>query len=488
VALEYTLKYNCGPVAQMFHADRTSRVKLLIGPFGTGKTTSAAYDMIDCASQFVVPTRGKRRSRFAVVRNTYPELRDTTIKTFLDWFPPLYFGKYNSSNKTYLLNYEDREIELIFKALDSPQDVRDLLSLELTGAHVDEAREIHQTVVKGLLGRIGRFPSMKDTDGVNPFIFPPQVLLTTNYPSSEHWLHRDFVSKPIEGYRIYEQTQEENKHNLRPNYYEDLEKDYADRTDLLKTLVRGEWGVTVKGKQVYPEFNRSYHVSKHSLVPEYPVEVIRGWDNTGLCPAINLSYLSATGQWCIFKEFCFDDTGIMDATEAMLIWCAQNLPPGCKFVDYGDPAGKNRDATKQSPVDYIRAKGEEYQIDIFMIDGIQTFKTRREAVANRLSKNINGKPALIIDPSCVRIIDGFDGGYAYPEIGNSGTFKTEPAKNEYSHIADSVQYPATRLFASGSTTSPKKPLGGYFQNEDEDDDYSYNGFDQVSGRNSVTGY
>lgn len=442
----YDLTYNCGPIARKFHADKISRAKLLIGPFGTGKTSSAAYDIIELQSKRVLPTKGALRSRFAVIRNTYPELRDTTIKTFLDWFPPGVFGRYNSTDKTYYIKYDGREIEILFKALDSPQDVRDLLSLELTGAHADEAREIHEDVFKGVLGRVGRFPSLKDTNGANPFINPPQVILTTNYPSTEHWLHRDFVSNPVNGYQIYEQTQEENKHNLRPGYYEDLERDYSNRLDLLKTLVRGEWGVTVRGKLVYPEFHRSTHVPKYSLLPQKATEIITGWDNTGLSPAILLSYLANTGQWLVFKEFCFADTGIKDATEAMILWCNSNLPKGCKYRHIGDPAGRTRDATKQSPSDYISSKGLEYGWSIRIQDGIQTFKIRRESVATRLTKMINSEPALLIDPSCTRLIDGFDGGYSYKEIANTGVYQTEPQKNEYSHIHDALQYPATRIF------------------------------------------
>jgi len=442
----YDLVYECGPVAQNFHADKTSRVKLLIGPFGTGKTSTCSYDIIEMQSDRVVPIRGIRRSRFAVVRNTYPELKDTTIKTYFDWFPEHVFGVYSKTEKKYTLKYDGKEIEILFRALDNPDDVKNLLSLELTGAHIDESREIHEDIIKVLLGRVGRYPSMKDTGGVNPFISPPQVILSSNYPSTEHWMYRDFVKDPVDGYAIYEQGQLENKHNLRPNYYEDLERDYANRPDLLRTLVRGTWGVTVKGKQVYPEFNREIHVSKFPLMPKTAVPIVRGWDNTGLSPAINLSYLNATGQWCIFKEFPFEDTGIMDATEAVILWANMNLPAGCEVTDYGDPAGNNRDSNKKSPAMYIQEKAVEYGKAITIIDGIQTFKIRRETVAGRLTKMRNGQPAILIDPSCTRIIDGFEGGYAYPEIGNSGVYKTEPAKNEYSHIHDSIQYPATRLF------------------------------------------
>ena len=49
----YVLTYNCGPVALRFHKDKQSRVKLLIGPFGTGKTSSGAYDQIMCQSKRV---------------------------------------------------------------------------------------------------------------------------------------------------------------------------------------------------------------------------------------------------------------------------------------------------------------------------------------------------------------------------------------------------------------------------------------------------
>ena len=106
-----------------------------------------------------------------------------------------------------------------------------------------------------------------------------------------------------------------------------------------------------------------------------------------------------TGQWRLFKEFCFEDTGIMDATEAVVLWCNQNLPHGCKFEDFADPAGRQRDATKRSPADYMAEKAAEYGHDIFLINGIQTYKVRRESVANRLNKVVNGEPAILIDPS-----------------------------------------------------------------------------------------
>lgn len=271
------------------------------------------------------------------------------------------------------------------------------------------------------------------------------------------------MSNPIEGWTLYEHTQDENKHNLRPNYYEDLEKDYADRPDLLRTLVRGEWGITVRGKQVYPEFDRKIHISKEPLKPAHAVLVLVGWDNTGLSPSISLSYINNIGQWLVFKEFTFSNVGIADATEILIVWCATNLHQNCKYRHIGDPAGFNRDSTKKSPADYISGKARDYGQVIEIERGIQTFKIRRESVANRLGhvkadtdgrvthvmpRMINDDaPALLIDPSCTRLTDGFEGGYAYPEIGNSGVFGTSPKKPDmYTDIQDSLQYVATIIF------------------------------------------
>lgn len=445
------ISYMAGPVRLAFHRDISSSAKCLIGVFGSGKTSAGAFDLISRASKRVAATHGAIRSRFAVVRNTYPELRDTTIKTYLDWYPPQTgIGRYKETEKIYVLHFNNRQIEILFKALDDQKDVRDLLSLELTGAHVDEAREIHEDIFKGLMGRRGRFPSLKDTGGVNPFLSEPQVVLTSNYPSEQHWIARHFEEgRP--GYAVFHALQDENKQNLRPGYYEDLERDYADRPDLLRTLVRGGYGITVLGKLVYPEFRRDLHVSTSQIAARAGAEIVRGWDNTGLSPACVITCFTSTGQWLVLKEFCGDDIGIQDFAEMVSLWCNQTFGSSQKYRDISDPAGKSQDTSKQSPVIYMRKAGIKPE------DGIQTFKVRREAVAGRLTKLLNGQPAILIDPRCVRLKAGFEGGYSYPEIGATGIYRPEPAKNEYSHVHDALQYAATRLFVFEKPKEQPKP-------------------------------
>lgn len=224
-----------------------------------------------------------------------------------------------------------------------------------------------------------------------------------------------------------------------------MEAEHCRLTDPIKYqhIWLGGFGVRYEGRKVYTNFRRLRHVSSSTLKP-IDAPVIRGWDNTGLHPGAVVTQVSNIGQWRILKEFQEEDCGIVDFGEAVQLWCTQQFGARTKYRDIGDPAGRNRDSNKKSPADYLKDK-----LNIIVEDGVQTFKIRREAIDGRLTKAINGDaPGILIDPGCTLLIDGFEGGYAYPEIGRSGAFKEEPAKNKYADVHDALQYPATRLFLS----------------------------------------
>ena len=207
------------------------------------------------------------------------------------------------------------------------------------------------------------------------------------------------------------------------------------------------------GEKVYPTFKYDFHVSKKPLLPfvcegigttlggSGNTVVVRGWDHTGLHPGAVLTYLNSIGQWLIFKEFHGKDIDIVDFGKMVQAWCGQNLPGQTVYRDIGDPAGKSRDSVKMSAQDYLRR-----ECKLSIQDGIQDFKVRRSAVTGRLNSTKMGEPAILIDPGCDLLIEGFQGAYAFPEISNSGIFRDKVLKNDHADVHDALQYPATRLF------------------------------------------
>jgi hypothetical protein len=136
-----------------------------MGPFGSGKSSACIMKILHISLYVQKPgPDGIRRTRWAVVRNTNKELRDTTIRTFKDWLPPSVFGRfYETIPHNYIITaWPNAEIEVLFRALDGPDAVKDLLSAEYTGAWFNEFREIRQEIFEGMDGRIGRYPARKD--------------------------------------------------------------------------------------------------------------------------------------------------------------------------------------------------------------------------------------------------------------------------------------------------------------------------------------
>jgi hypothetical protein len=228
------------------------------------------------------------------------------------------------------------------------------------------------------------------------------------------------------------------------------------------------------GKVVYPDFNRKTHVASEPLLPfvqegtKKGAQIIRGWDNTGLHPACVLTYINSIGQWYIFKEFWGNDITCVDFAESVLMWCNQNLPDCKNYRDIADPAGGYRDSMKKSPAQYVFE-----ECGLRLENGIQTFRIRVESVTKQLNKLVQGEPVVVVDPSCKLTIKGFEGGYSYPEIGQTGQYKTEikgDAKDQYADIHDAIQYIATRIF-------------GAYEEEDFRDTY-----DGRQGRNPAGGY
>ena len=115
-----------------------SFVRGLMGPVGSGKSYACAAEiMLKAVQQVASPKDGIKYSRFVVVRNSYPELRTTTIKTWQELFPENIWGPFRwSPPLTHHIKLPSRDgapgidCEVIFLALDQPKDVRKLLSME----------------------------------------------------------------------------------------------------------------------------------------------------------------------------------------------------------------------------------------------------------------------------------------------------------------------------------------------------------------------
>lgn len=483
-----------------------SLTSVIMGPVGSGKSVGCLIKLFFYMNLIRKSRDGIRRSRMVVVRNTQKELKDTTIRTFLQWFGR--FGVFKATDMNFYLKINDVESEIQFLALDRPDDVKKLLSLECTCIYFNEVDKIERDIWEAAQSRIGRFPSLKangtkawfDKNQVKAFgmdnidvntkkpIQMECVWADTNPPMMGSYWHKLFEKQLFDedtgtdlnpqDFKFFRQpggmdSKAENKKYLPDNYYENMLKNQSpDKTDV---RVHCKYGLSEAGLSIYRNsFKRMEHV-KSDLHKKHYTKVHKlalGMD-FGLNPCCVISqYID--GVLYVYKEVItrnINKRGLEEFLRTDLIPLIKREFPyhklnGQDIVVFGDPAGNQRDQLKGRPL-YQELKDKGFAVRLESIDN-NRIAPRIEAVKTLLMQNpITKKEQVQIDGGkCSFLVDAFQGNYYYKKK-KDGDFENEPEKNEYSHISDAFQYLCQHIL---------KYKGRYL---DRNDNYTHNEYKPV---------
>lgn len=452
----YSVNYRPPPTLLKFHRS-SAFVRGVMGPVGSGKSTACCFEIFRRAAEQKPGYDGIRRTRWAVIRNTYPELETTTIKTWLYWFPENIFGKfYKRVPYRHDLKFNDVEAEIYFIALDSADDVKKLLSLELTGVWINEAREVPIEILRGCTDRVGRFPAKRD--GGPTWC---GVIMDTNAPNEEHWwpilagdvpLPLDWqpvddwgfwtqppaaFEKKVGGRTVWEDNPNaENLENLPDGYYANGR---SGKTNAHIRVYQGcKYGNPGEGKGIYDEeWSEEIHLSPIPLVTIPHRLIIAGLD-FGRTPSAVFSQLTPRGTWHDLYEVVCEDMGAERFAKLLKLEVTQQFPTN-PVQWFGDPSGAhNLQSDERSYFDILRANG----IRVFPAPS-QTWTIRREAGARPLERNIDGGPGYQIDgKKCPVLLAGFRGKFCYKPVRSGGVviYTDNVEKNKWSHPHEARQY------------------------------------------------
>lgn len=448
------IEYIAEPTAELFHA-HPGFVRGLMGPIGSGKSVACLQECVRIGLLQKPQSDGIRRSRIAIVRNTYPELKTTTVATFNDWYGELSTIKY-ASPITAHVKFGNVDIELLFLALDKEADVKKLKSLELTACWLNEASEIPKSVFEMATGRVGRYPAKRDGGPIHSCVF-----MDTNPPDDDHWWYELFEEEKPKNYAIFKQppallrlkgkmgdmyipnpTAENVKHQpLGYQYW--LQQISGKKREWIKVFVQGMYGTSSDGRPCYPYYNDQLHCAANPIEPYRGVPLLLGWDY-GRTPACVIGQMTPKGQFIVFDEIVVEHDGygmgIRKFTgEVVVPYLQRNYADWqADIISWGDPAGIARSQ-----------KVEENCFEIQGAEGIPTEPATTNQIDLRLdnleyfmSRTVDGEPGFLLSPKCRILRKGFLGGYQFERIQVSGDarYKDSPKKNRYSHPHDALQY------------------------------------------------
>jgi hypothetical protein len=496
-----SLKFKpAGSVLREFMRDQ-SFVRGIRGPVGSGKSAGCCIEIFRRAGEQKPHTDGIRYTKWAVIRNTNPELKTTTIATWLDWFPENEWGKFRwSPPYTHHIKKGDIDLEVLFLPLDSPEDVKKLLSLEVTGIFVNEAREVPKAIIDGATMRVGRYP------GANKGGCTWKgVIMDTNAPEEDHWWpilsgesplpehitaeqalmlakpdNWKFFNQPaamledktehgdLSAYRTSPHA--ENLDNLYKGYYENMIR--GKMKSWIDVYVMNRLGVVEEGKMVYEGFTDKTHLTNTPLetIPHH--EILIGMD-FGLTPAAIFCQRLPNSRWLILRELVAGDMAAKRFSREIKHVMATYFPDH-KYRMWADPSGDFRAQTDEvTPFQILRSCGIK-ATPAPSNDPV----LRIESVSGLFARMVEGMPGVLIDEKlCPVFVAGLKGGYHYRRLRVSGErFDDRPNKNRYSHIQDAFQYvvmgagEGTALLKSSSSLKP------FVANR------KYNVFDRIKSR------
>lgn len=441
------------------HGKRSDYAQVLIGPLGSAKTTSTIIKILRLWSAAPVdPADGIRRSRWAAVRNTYPDLIGTTIKDFLEMVEPLKIGEFSAAERgkgSPIFRAEfvaddgvETHAEITFLAFDLPQDVKKARGLRLSGAWFNEMKELSKANVDMVMSRLGRF--RPDLHKQQPWCWYG-ALGDSNAPDSDHWLAKLVEQRPKgwwfgiqPGAVVYRDGRftvnpsAENLRNLAPGYYERMmagKDEYWIRQNL-----GNEFVYYSDGRPVHPNFSQRLHVAGYELQPTPGIELTLGVD-WGRTPAMAVLQRQPNGRWFVLDEVIGTNTSARPFGRVCQRFLSDRYP-GYEYEGTGDPSGDaGGQATDDTCFEQFAGDYESPGVTVYPAH-TNNFAERTEALDSLLRELIDGEPAILISPRCRTIIRGLAGAYRFRRVQVSGVdrWHDKPEKSPESHPVEGLHY------------------------------------------------
>jgi hypothetical protein len=439
-------------------------VKVIQGPIGSGKSLACAMTIWMKVLEQVKQPDGRQRCRAHVFRDTYNKLEDTTLKTWLEWFPEREFGRfYWSKPMLHEIRIGGVELDVHFVALEDERAVDYFRSLETTICWFNELQFMDRPLFDEAVTRVGRYPRVIDGGAIRPM-----VIADMNAPDEMHWVPQmrgdvavpdyfseeqrrasrrppswDFFVQPAGLVELKDNDGNVERYDPNPaaenlkflpaNYYTNAiqgkTKSWIDANVLNRVSPRRD------GKPVLPDFNRAVHVAKKAIEPVPGVEVLIGQDFGRRPCAIFMQNIR--GSWQVFHELIARGMGALKFAPLLRNEIAKAVPAGTRWRIIGDPSGdfpgQNDD---QVPFQIFRS----HRLPVLAAPSF-LLSVRLQAAEAVLTRMHEGRPALSVSPTCTTLIAALDGGYHFRRLKVAGErYAEEPEKDEYSDPADAFMY------------------------------------------------
>ena len=334
--------------------DSTKRYVLNSGGVGSGKTWCI------CLKTLILAVN--HPGIFILLgAQTYPLLRDTTLREFLNVVPDGMIKSYNKTEQHFIFHNGS---EVIFRSFD---DANKLKSLNLGACGIEEMTDVSEEIFKMLRTRL-RQDKM-----------PCCLYGATNPGPFENWVYKYFIEKPIPDSEVIYSITADNQY-LPQEYLNDLRDMKDSNPEYYNRMVMGQWGALEGVIYNLP------HKHRVNDIPKKLHRIIAGLDFGFTHPTAMLIIGIREANYYILDEVYRHKQASSDVIE----FCKAKMREHDIEIIYCDPA-------RPDMIEELKRNGiPAYEADNKVFDGIM------------LVKGIIGSGRLFVKNACNFTLREFD--------------------------------------------------------------------------------
>lgn len=217
-------------------------------------------------------------------------------------------------------------------------------------------------------------------------------------------------------------------------------KDIAQEADINYTISAGD--------PFYRGFSRALHLRKMTISKEKDLTL--AWDYGFNHPNCSIHTQTAEGIWVIVDNIFGENQTIDEFGEYVLSYLNEKYE-GYQFKrkGFGDPAGcQSSDKSRKSSQQILNDLGFPVS-SVPSNTPLTNYAARKGIIEKKLRTLIGGIPALVVNdvPNNSIIVEGFEGGYRYPDANKYGGVAEHPVEDGwFEHPFNSIEYYAVNMF------------------------------------------
>lgn len=399
-------------------------VAIYQGGYGSGKTWCGALLGIMLCRKYA-------GCRGLVGAKEYELVRKTTLVKYLEHLDALGYkaGKHYKYNKVDKIIKFKNGSEILFSQLDDPEKFK---SLDLHWAEIEEASQVSDSTIKGLLGRLRntyRRPSWEN--------FQYRLFGHTNPEPNKGWIWERFVEHKAPNWRVILAPTTNNIY-LPKHYVKELES--AFDPEYFRINVLGEFGDYNSGLVVknFTDKNRK----KLQYCPDLPLHLTCDFNVDPM-----MWCLAHKDEECVyfFDEIVAENT----TTEACIKEFIQRYPKkDAEIIINGDASGDNR-STQSQYTNYATMrkilKENGYTNVKFKLREYNPPILNRIAAFNARVRSADGKVRLFVDDRCKYLLKNiynlkYKEGTSIIDAPSIYQLKQDRDKKFLLHIFDAASY------------------------------------------------